>query len=229
MNFNSNTPYSTTLSVDINNPNQRIGSFLTNIQSSFLKVSTPPNTVYTDYVRNVRVSSGFAKDLSYNIILSLIPTSYVASNPNPNGYILDMNDTVMRWPYNVNQTTIQNIYNDMSIRNISYLGSLNQASDVQLKEDIEYADVSRCHSIFDSVFLKRFSWRQPHADTRVLGVLAPDIKRVFPKSVGEIHGIANVDSEQLEMAHIGVTKRLQQRVEALEALRAARGRRLSKI
>jgi hypothetical protein len=117
----------------------------------------------------------------------------------------------------------------MSIRNISYLGSLNQASDVQLKEDIEYADVSRCHSIFDSVFLKRFSWRQPHADTRVLGVLAPDIKRVFPKSVGEIHGIANVDSEQLEMAHIGVTKRLQQRVEALEALRAARGRRLSKI
>ena len=46
---------------------------------------------------------------------------------------LTINNGVLRWPYYLNGTTIQNSLNDMSIRSIYYYGALNFALEWDLK------------------------------------------------------------------------------------------------
>jgi len=140
---------------------------------------------------------------------------------------ITINNGVIRWPYFLNGTTIQNSLNDMSIRNIYYYGGLNFASDPTLKEDIEDADLSICYETVKSLPLRRYKYIDRYLstfhtkDAHRLGFLATELEQVFPKSVTytEIPALHStfrvIDTQQIEMAHMGATQHLMRRVESL--------------
>jgi hypothetical protein len=140
---------------------------------------------------------------------------------------ITMNNGAIRWPYSLNGITIQNSLNDMSIRNIFYYGGLNFASDPSLKENIEAADLERCYETLQRIPLKRYKYVDTYISTfhtqdiHRLGFLATELEGVFPKSVSytEIPGLQStfrvIDTQQIEMAHIGATQHLIRRVESL--------------
>jgi hypothetical protein len=141
---------------------------------------------------------------------------------------ITMNNGILQWPYSLNGTTIQNSLNDMSVRTLYYYGGLNFASDPALKENIEDADLGRCTEIVESIPLYHYKFKDFYLstfgveDAHRLGVLATDLETFFPKSVtyttidGFDSTIRMIDTQQLEMAHLGATKALLARVEDLK-------------
>lgn len=152
--------------------------------------------------------------------------TYVDSNT-----VIEMNNGRLNWNYALNGTTIQNSLNDMTTRNLFYYGSLNFASDPRIKEDIRDADLARCYETIRDLPVRQFRYCSAYCSefqvepTPRLGLLATDVQRVFPKSVhmsdtlmpsfGE--PLMTIDTQQVEMAHLGATKYLIQEVERLEA------------
>lgn len=142
---------------------------------------------------------------------------------------ITINNGVIRWPYYLNGTTIQNSLNDMSVRTLYYYGGLNFASDPALKEAIEPADLGRCYDIVHQIPLRRYRYNDAYVstfhprDVHRLGILATELEPYFPNSITytQLEGFPStvrlVDTQQLDMAHIGATKVLMQRVETLEA------------
>lgn len=143
-----------------------------------------------------------------------------------------MNNGVLRWPYSLNGTTIQNSLNDMSARTLYYYGALNFASDPALKENVQDADLLRCYTAVENIPLRRFKYIDPYLstfqqrDVHRLGFIATELETVFPKSVtytqiNEIPGYQStfrmIDTQQMEMAHIGATKMLMNKVSSLYA------------
>lgn len=140
---------------------------------------------------------------------------------------ITINNGVIRWPYFLNGTTIQNSLNDMSVRNIYYYGGLNFASDPTLKEDIQPADLAVCYDTVQRLPLRRYKYIDKYLstfnskDAHRIGFLATELEQVFPKSVSysEIPALHStfrvIDTQQIEMAHIGATQHMMQRVEAL--------------
>lgn len=143
---------------------------------------------------------------------------------------ITINNGAIRWPYFLNGTTIQNSLNDMSLRSLYYYGSLNFASDPALKENIRDADLCRCYSDVEKLPLRRFKYIDPYmstfkqADTNRLGFIATELETIFPKSITytqitDIPGYEStfrmIDTQQIEMAHIGATKVLMNRVSSL--------------
>jgi hypothetical protein len=197
--------------IDMRDPNQLSGTFLATEQVNTLAFTWPVNNTL-----HVRAS----------VYLTEPGVNYLEASNN-----IDMKNGVLRWDKALSTVTIDNQFNDMAIRNIQYYGSLNQISDARQKEEIEPADVERCLQVIDETPLYRFRWCEEYSQTwmprdrNVLGILAPDIAKVFPHSVIPGRQWVTVDSEQLEMAHIGATKALQERIEELER----RANRLSKI
>jgi hypothetical protein len=138
-----------------------------------------------------------------------------------------MNNGVLKWPYSLNGTTIQNSLNDMAIRSVYYYGALNFASDPALKENIRMASLSTCSQVIRNLPLRRFKYIDPYLSTfqvrdmHRLGFLATEVEAAFPKSVTltkipELHSTFRmIDTQQIEMAHIGATKELMGRVDAL--------------
>jgi hypothetical protein len=157
------------------------------------------------------------------------------ANSNANPSMLDPNNVItfnngaLRWPYSLNATTIQNSLNDMSLRNLFYYGSLSFASDPALKEDVTAADTALCFSTIEALPLRRYKFKDAYLqrfqqrDARRLGFLATDLEPHFPKSVTrteiDLPGVASsirmIDTQQIEMAHIGATQHLMHRVETL--------------
>ena len=142
---------------------------------------------------------------------------------------ITINNGVLRWPYFLNGTTIQNSLNDMSVRNIYYYGGLNFASDPLLKEDVELADLGLCYRTVQQLPLKRYKYTDRYlstfkcADAHRLGFLATELEHAFPKSITykEIPELQStfrvIDTQQIEMAHIGATQQLMRRVEGLSS------------
>jgi hypothetical protein len=158
------------------------------------------------------------------------------SNDNFSG--IDSNNTVtfnngaLNWPYYLNGTTIQNSLNDMSVRSLYYYGALNFASDPALKEHIQSADLQQCYSAVHDLPLRRYKYKDFYMsafhqrDVHRLGFLATELEEIFPKSITytklqEIPGfdstIRMIDTQQIEMAHIGATKVLMEKMTSLEA------------
>lgn len=140
--------------------------------------------------------------------------------------VITMNNGVLRWPFFLNGTTIQNSLNDMSVRNLYYYGTLSFASDPALKENVVPADLDRCTDIIERIPLKRFKYKDAYISTfqvqdiHRLGLLATDLEPLFPKSITytDLDGFGRVrlvDTQQLEMAHIGATQALLARVSTL--------------
>jgi hypothetical protein len=61
------------------------------------------------------------------------------------------------------------------------------ASDIRLKEDIHEADLGRCAEIVKTLPVKRYKYRDFHSknprDTHVIGFIADDVEKIFPKSI----------------------------------------------
>jgi len=195
--------------------------------------STPPNTggipvpdvLPTSFIHLVGTMYGTsAFSLQFQ---SASNDNYVGVDPNT---FIKINNGVIRWPYSLNGTTIQNSLNDMSIRSIYYYGALNFASDPSLKENIEDANLERCVKSVMNVPLRRFKYIDPYLstfqqkDTYRLGFIATELEQTFPKSITytqmtEVPGynstIRMIDTQQMEMAHIGATKYLMNKVSSL--------------
>jgi Chaperone of endosialidase len=191
--------------IDMTNSNFLRGSFEVVSQNDAIRFTFPVNNAL-----HVRISMYLLEPGSNY----LDPTQQIC-----------MNNAVLRWENAVSSVTIDNQFNDMAIRNIQYFGQLNQISDERQKEDIVEADLDRCVDILREIPLQRFRWCDEYTETwlprdrHVLGVMAPDVSAVFPHAIvpaTDDRRWATVDSEQLEMAHIGATKRLQERIAALE-------------
>ena len=144
--------------------------------------------------------------------------------------VIRMNNGALRWPYSLNGTTIQNSLNDMSVRSLYYYGGLNFASDPALKENIEYADLGICYNAVESIPLRRYKYIDAYMstfqqkDVHRLGFIATELEQVFPKSItytdintipGHESTFRMIDTQQIEMAHIGATKALMNKVSSL--------------
>ena len=141
---------------------------------------------------------------------------------------ITINNGVLRWPYYLNGTTIQNSLNDMSVRTLYYYGGLNFASDPALKEDICSADLGKCYEVIESIPLRRYRYNDQYVstfhpqDVHRIGFLATELETYFPKSITYTHlegfdsTVRMIDTQQVEMAHIGATKVLMAKVEDLQ-------------
>jgi hypothetical protein len=164
------------------------------------------------------VIEAYVKDSNYSFL-----------QPNTSNGVF-FNSGILRWNYSVNSVTIDNPYNDMLIRNINYYGNLNFFSDPAIKENIEDADVGRCAEIIEKLPLRYYKFKDDYIsefhihDRHRLGFLANEVAEFFPHSVtpsritlaGQEMDIKTVDFQQIKMAHIGATKDLMRRIEALE-------------
>ena len=217
------------LSIDDTNPITTLYGIYGTDQS----YSTPPNTggipvpevLPTSFIHVVGTMYGAsAFSLQFQ---SVSNDNYVGVDPNT---FLTINNGVIKWPYSLNGTTIQNSLNDMSIRSIYYYGALNFASDPSLKENIEDADLERCVKNVRDVPLRRFKYVDPYLSTFQqkdryrLGFIATELEKTFPKSITYTHltevpgynsTIRMIDTQQIEMAHIGATKYLMNKVSSL--------------
>lgn len=143
---------------------------------------------------------------------------------------ITINNGVLRWPYFLNGTTINNSLNDMSVRSLYYYGALNFASDPALKENVRDADLAKCYTAVQDIPLRRFKYIDPYLstfqqrDVHRLGFIATELEAVFPKSItytqiNDIPGYEStfrmIDTQQIEMAHIGATKVLMGKVSTL--------------
>lgn len=155
--------------------------------------------------------------------------NYVAINSNNS---ITINNGAIRWPYSLNGTTIQNSLNDISTRSLYYYGGLNFASDPALKENIIDADLSQCYTIVEKIPLRRYKYIDTYLstfqqkDAHRLGFLATELEQIFPKSISytQLHMDSGyestfrmIDTQQIEMAHIGATKLLMNKVSNLYA------------
>lgn len=180
------------------------------LPSSFLHVT---GTLYGNTTFNLQFQSRFNDNF----------TSIDSNN------VITVQNGVLRWPYFLNGTTIENSLNDMSVRNLYYYGSLNFASDPVLKEQIVPANLQRCTEILQALPLKRYRYTDAYLstfqprDVHRLGILATDLEQAFPKSITyttlspAFSTIRLVDTQQLEMAHLGATQALVSRVESLQS------------
>ena len=147
----------------------------------------------------------------------------------PNVYI-NMQNGILKWDYALNATTIQNSLNDISTRNLLYYGSLNFISDPRLKQDIQPANLKRCYDIIRDIPLHRYEFIDSYASTfqvtdrRRLGIIADEYEQFFPKSVTSMQSplphlstIKTVDTQQLDMAHLGATQYLLKEIAELRA------------
>jgi hypothetical protein len=148
----------------------------------------------------------------------------------PNIYI-NMQNGIIKWDYALNTTTIQNSLNDISTRNLLYYGSLKFVSDPRLKQDIQPANLRRCYDIIRDIPLHRYEFIDAYVssfnvqDRRRLGIMADEYEQFFPKSVTTIQSpvpnlstVKAVDTQQLDMAHLGATQYLLKEIAELREL-----------
>jgi hypothetical protein len=165
------------------------------------------------------------------IVAYVTDVNYPVLTPNTSNGII-FNNGIIKWNYSLNAVTIDNPYNDMRIRNINYYGALSFFSDPALKEEIENADLDRCGEIIRGLPLRYYKYKDSYLkeydvqDKHRLGFLADEVAQYFPHAVkatplslgGTESDFMTVDFQQIKMAHIGATKQLLARIDALEKM-----------
>ena len=163
-------------------------------------------------------------DLSVWIRNLSTPTgSYVNSNAG-----MEMNSGFMRWNGRQYGVTIQNPYNDLQTRSLTYTGALYTASDPSLKHDIGYADTTSLYEAIQTLPLHRYSLIRPYRDNfRVedvhqLGVLTTEVAAKFPTMIKTVDSefvpeLQTVDRVQFRYAHLGATQHIMERLSTLKS------------
>jgi sugar lactone lactonase YvrE len=144
---------------------------------------------------------------------------------------LVMNSGILRFPNRNIGITIDNRYNDVSTRNLNYTGSLLNASDPALKEQIQPANLQICYENLSSIPLRTYSYSAAYQSTfhtrdrNRLGFLTSEVSTIFPHSITSIpfeHAWApstvnTLDLGQIKYSHLGATQSLMQQVSSMEA------------
>ena len=204
----------------------------TNVYSYPLQNSNPVLRDQTPYLE-IRQSGnqGYMK-LDGSIWVNAIPKQETLQALMNNDAGIVMNAGTLKFPYTINGITIQNEYNDVSTRSLTYTGSLNNASDPALKEQIQAASLPICYQSLETLRLRRYEYSPAFQSTfrtrdkKRLGFLTNEIQAVFPKSISEVpfeyawatSTIETIDTTQIKYTHLGATQHLIQQVSTLETI-----------
>lgn len=105
------------------------------------------------------------------------------------------------------------------------------SSDRRLKENIKKADINRCYEIIKTIPLMRYGYKRSVyndgqiKDRNVLGWLADDVEKVFPKAVSvnrfesdieKIEDCKYVNNDQMFIAMYGALQKVIEKIEDLE-------------
>ena len=167
-------------------------------------------------------------DLSISA-LSTLSTTYLNSNA-----AMEMNLSYLSWNTPLNGITIENRFNDIVTRSLTYTGSIYNASDPRLKEDIVSADTGQLYTTIQDLPLYNYRLTERYRahfrfeDQQHLGVLATEVKDLLPGAsrtaeapYDDLPDFLTVDRGQLKFAHLGATQALIERVSSLKARLAA--------
>ena len=96
------------------------------------------------------------------------------------------------------------------------ISAFTTASDPQLKERIERADLNLCVKAVKSLPVHRFAWRENRRDKHQTGFLSTSVKHVFPKSVVKQGEIEYINMTEATPTLWGAMQKLIERIEELE-------------
>jgi sugar lactone lactonase YvrE len=192
---------------------------ITGDQTPFLEITQAATRGYTKLAGDFFVNQVPGQGLLRNIV-------------NSNAGI-QMNQGTFKFPNQLDGISMDNKYNDASMRTVSYTGSLISASDPALKERVTSADLLRCYKTLDQLPLRVYSYIGAYnstfhvRDKRRLGFLTSEVAEHFPNSIARTSiaeeaawspsTIETLDTSQIKYAHLGVTQHLMSIVGYLEA------------
>jgi hypothetical protein len=188
-------------------------------QTTPFEVPAESQNIYLPNSGNLTITGELFGNASVNIVFGNNSNALVTfAEPST---MIEMQNGRLVWPFAFNTTTIENSLNDISTRNLYYFGSLNFTSDPRIKENIRDADLEGCVDLVKALPLRSYTMKPAYCSTfgvsgaPRLGVLANELGNLFPESVREttlsipgVEAIKTVDTQQLEMAHLGATKYL---------------------
>lgn len=200
--------------------------------------STPTSTFIADVRNNVYNLSSISHlqffHTSFNsgiqtseVVMSLNNVSTVGQNYVDSKNCVNMNKGYMVWPNRLAGLTINNRFNDMQTRNLTYTGSLYNASDSNLKSDIEYVETDTIYEKINRLPLRRYGFTPEYlstfqpADRNQIGIITSEVAEEFPEIVNSVepsHLLSTlnvIDRGQFKFAHLGATQRLIQKVSSL--------------
>ena len=192
-----------------------------------LQTSNPVNGSQTPFLEITSISTFNYTKLSGTIFLNGTPGEGLQQNSIDSNSGIIMNFGTVVFPYQNNGITIENPYNDISLRNMNYTGSLVTASDPALKENIHDASLQICYETLGALPLRSYRYIEPYIstfqvrDARRLGFLTSEVSSVLPKAVHSTQmtplGQYNtLDMSQIKYTHLGVTQQLIGLVSTLE-------------
>jgi hypothetical protein len=199
--------------------------------------STPTSTLST-VIRNNDANLSSISYLQFyhtsfdtGIQTSAVSMSLNSFSTNTSNYIdsnnsVQMNKGYMVWPNRLSGITINNQFNDLQTRTITYSGSLYNASDSNLKSDIAYAETDHIYNKIDALPLRYYGFSQAYlstfqpVDKHQLGVVTTEVAAIFPEIVNSVEQtnlgrLQTIDKSQLKFAHLGATQRLIQKISTL--------------
>jgi hypothetical protein len=189
------------------------------------------NSIYNlssiEYVKLIHNSSTIGGQTSdFSVWLANVSTpigNYVDSNSG-----IEMTNGFMRWNTRQYGISIQNEYNDLQTRTLTYTGGLYTASDSNLKYDTSYADVGEIHEAVKKLPLRRYGLSDKYKtifrtkDAHQLGVLTTEVAKQFPAFIHKVESehlavtdLQTVDRIQMRYAHLGATQHLMNRISTL--------------
>lgn len=139
-----------------------------------------------------------------------------------------MNRGFMRWNGRQYGLAIQNQFNDLQTRTLTYTGALYTASDSNVKHNIEYATTGALFEAIQTIPLHRYSLLRSYRekfrveDTNQLGVLTTEVAAKFPKMIKTVDSeflrdLQTVDRAQFRYAHLGATQHIMGRLSTLKS------------
>lgn len=182
------------------------------------------STQYVEFNHSGSPSGGQTSDFSLSISDVSTPTGQYMNTSN--GVV--MNQGFVRWNTRQYGLTIQNQYNDLQTRSITYTGGLFTASDSNLKYDTQYADVSTIHASIAALPLHRYSFIRPYRDAfqvedrHQLGVITDEVAQHFPSMIHTadseiVPSLKTVDRIQFRYAHLAATQHIIGRISTLRS------------
>jgi sugar lactone lactonase YvrE len=212
-----------------------------NIWDYPLLSSNPTTGDQTPWVEiDVRSNSGYTKLAGIGWV-NFYAGQEGASNTVDTSAGIFMDSGRLIFPYRNNGITLDNEFNDASMRSVNYTGALVSASDPAFKEEIVDADAALCYRTLATLPLRTYSYSAAYCSTfRVspasrLGFLTTEVASHFPHSLQPTvieeapwvpSTVNTLDTNQIKAAHLAATKLLMARIAALHArLSTIRGER----
>lgn len=200
-----------------------------NILDYPLQTSNPVYGNQLPFIEIRQISTfGYAK-LEGAMWVNAIPGQGLLNNSVDSNSGIIMNSGTLVFPYQNNGITLDNKYNDLSLRTANYTGSLISASDPALKEDIQDASLNICYTTLASLPLRRYAYSHDYVstfhtrDVHRLGFLTSEVSSLLPNSISPVvfdtwgnSTFNTLDVTQIKMTHFGVTKSLIDHISFLE-------------